>query len=253
MTVPTADSAIKASPMHAHCQTCRLNSLCLPLALRLDDLEDFDAIIRRRAPLKRGETLLDPRTPFHHVFAVRCGSLKQQVVHAEGEERVTHFYLPGELVGMEGVAGDGHPGTITALETTALCEIPFDQLDVLSAQLPALRRELYRCMSRDIRDDRYLHCRLAGHTAEARLAGFMLDLGYRFQRCGLSATRFRLPMSRIDIGSHLGLAVETISRLISRFQQAELLHVARREVILLAPERLAGIARGAPIGERADA
>ncbi|MCK0744453.1 fumarate/nitrate reduction transcriptional regulator Fnr [Chromohalobacter nigrandesensis] len=240
----TDDTAIPASPMHAHCQTCRLNSLCLPLALGLDDLDDFDAIIRRRAPLKRGETLFDATTPFTHLFAVRCGSLKQSVAQAHGEERITHFYLPGELVGLDGLASGGHPGIVEALETTAVCAIPFAQLDRLSVDLPELRHALYRSMSRELHDDRHWLCRLAGHTAEARLASFIIDVSRRFQRCGFSPTRFRLPMARADIGNHLGLAVETISRLMSRFQQAGLLRAARREITLLEYERLAAIARG---------
>ncbi|MCI0509361.1 CRP/FNR family transcriptional regulator [Chromohalobacter marismortui] len=240
----TVDTATPASPMQAHCQTCRLNSLCLPLALGLDALDDFDAIIRRRAPLKRGEALFDATTPFTHLFAVRCGSLKQSVTQAHGEERITHFYLPGELVGLDGLASGGHPGLIQALETTAVCAIPFAQLDRLSGELPELRHALYRSMSRELHDDRYWLCRLAGHTAEARLASFIIDLSHRFQRCGLSPTRFRLPMARADIGSHLGLAVETISRLMGRFQQAGLLRAARREITLLEYARLAAVARG---------
>ncbi len=123
----------------ARCQTCSLSSLCLPLALELDDVGQFDAIIRRRAPLKKGEPLFRQGDAFTSVYAVRSGSLKQITAEGNGSEQLTNFYLPSELVGLDGIDEEQYPGSVIALETTTVCEIPFDRLDLLSEELPELR------------------------------------------------------------------------------------------------------------------
>ena len=223
-----------ASHLHqTRCQTCSLSSLCLPLSLSLDDVEQFDTIVRRRAPLTRGETLYMQGEAFENVYAVRSGSLKQTIIDTDGEEQIASFYLPGELVGLDSIDSAVHPGFLTALERTTVCEIPFKRLESLSEHLPELRHQLYRCMSREIVDDRRLMRLLSSKSADERLASFFHNLSIRFDRCGHSAERFRLPMSRSDIGTYLGLAIETISRVLGRFQQQGLLNIQGRHVEIL--------------------
>ena len=120
----------------ARCQTCSLSSLCLPLALELEDMSQFDAIIRRRSPLKKGERLFRQGDPFTSVYAVRSGSLKQVTSEGNGNDQLTNFFLPSELVGLDGIDEEHYPGTVIALETTTVCEIPFDRLDSLSEVMP---------------------------------------------------------------------------------------------------------------------
>lgn len=215
------------------CQTCSLSSLCLPLALEVQDMEQFDAIIRRRAPLKKGESLFRQGSPFTSVFAVRSGSLKQVTTEGSGEDQLTNFYLPSELVGLDGIDEERYPGTVVALETTTVCEIPFDRLDALSESLPELRGQLYRSMSKEMRDDRRMMRLLSRKTADQRLATFFTSLSDRFRRRGYSPYSFRLSMSRADIGNYLGLAVETVSRILGRFQSQGLVAVSGREVNIL--------------------
>ncbi|XKE46293.1 fumarate/nitrate reduction transcriptional regulator Fnr [Halomonas organivorans] len=224
------------------CQTCSLSSLCLPLALELEDMDEFDAIIRRRAPLKKGESLFRQGGPFTSVYAVRSGSLKQVTTEGSGDDQLTNFYLPSELVGLDGIDEEAYPGSVIALETTTVCEIPFDRLDELSERLPELRAQLYRSMSKEMRDDRRMMRLLSRKTADQRLATFFTSLSDRFRRRGYSPYSFRLSMSRADIGNYLGLAVETVSRILGRFQQQGLVAVSGREVNILDLDALIAVA-----------
>lgn len=223
----------RSALQETRCQTCSLSSLCLPLSLEVEDMGQFDAIIRRRAPLKKGETLFHQDSPFTSVFAVRSGSLKQVTTEGSGEDQLTNFYLPSELVGLDGIDEQHYPGTVVALETTTVCEIPFDRLDHLSESLPELRGQLYRSMSKELREDRRMMRLLSRKTADQRLASFFTSLSDRFRRRGYSPYSFRLSMSRADIGNHLGLAVETVSRILGRYQTQGLVAVSGREVNIL--------------------
>ena len=148
------------------------------------------------------------------------------------------FHLPGELVGLDAIADGHHPLAAKALETTSLCEIPFSDLETLSRQLPSLQRQLLRVMSQEIRDDEQNMVTLAQKSAEERLASFLVGLSGRFRRRGFSENQFNLSMSRSDIGNYLGLALETVSRLFTRFQNEGLLRVDRKHIELLNRERL---------------
>lgn len=237
-------STPRARLQETRCQTCSLSSLCLPLALELEDIDSFDAIIHRRAPLKKGEHLLRQGDAFTSVFAVRSGSLKQLSSEGDGDEQLTNFYLPSELVGLDGIDEESYPGNVIALETTTVCEIPFDRLDKLSETLPELRTQLYRSMSKELRDDRRMLRLLSRKTADARLASFLVNLSSRFRRRGYSPYSFRLSMARADIGNYLGLALETVSRILSRFQQQKLVAVQGREVHILDLATLESLAEG---------
>ncbi|MGS2744699.1 fumarate/nitrate reduction transcriptional regulator Fnr [Halomonas sp. LS-001] len=231
--MPELNSRQRVRLNETRCQTCSLSSLCLPLALELDDMSQFDAIIRRRAPLKKGEPLFRQGDSFTSVFAVRSGSLKQLTTEGSGSDQLTNFYLPSELVGLDGIDEEHYPGSVVALETTTVCEIPFDRLDLLSEELPELRGQLYRSMSKELRDDRRMMRLLSRKTADQRLATFLITLSDRFRRRGYSPYSFRLSMSRADIGNYLGLAVETVSRIVSRFQSQGVVAVSGREVNIL--------------------
>ncbi|MFI0472384.1 fumarate/nitrate reduction transcriptional regulator Fnr [Halomonas sp. HMF6819] len=232
-------SALLQAP---RCQTCSLSSLCLPLALQIEDVSQFDAIIRRRAPLKKGEALFHQGERFSSVFAVRSGSLKQITSEGSGFEQLTNFYLPSELVGLDGIDEETYPGSVIALETTTVCEIPFKHLDTLSEELPELRTQLYRSMSKELRDDRRMMRLLSRKTADQRLATFLTTLSDRFRRRGYSPYSFRLSMARADIGNYLGLAVETVSRILSRLQSQQVVAVSGREVNILDMARLITLA-----------
>ena len=228
-----------------HCNNCRLNSICLPLALNLDEVELLDSIIQRSRPLQKGEHLYRQDEPFKAVFAVRSGSVKAYSISDSGQEQVTGFYLPSEILGMDGIAVDKYASSARALETSAICEIPFDRLEGLSLRIPQLQRHFFQLMSREITDDQQLLTLLSKNTADQRVATLLLSISARNKRRGLSAVNFRLPMSRTDIGNYLGLTVETVSRVMSRLQKLGILEVDNKEICIASIAGLRGLADGA--------
>ncbi|MEP5766591.1 MAG: fumarate/nitrate reduction transcriptional regulator Fnr [Halieaceae bacterium] len=216
-----------------NCSNCRLSSLCLPLALNSDDVEKLDDIIQRGKPLQKGEHLYQEGSAFNSVYAVRSGAVKAYRVTDDGREQVTGFYFPGEILGMDGINKNSHACSARALETSAVCEIPFGSLEELSVTLPGLQRHFFQLMSREITEDQQLITLLSKNTAEERIAALMLSISSRNARRKLSSSNFRLPMSRIDIGNYLGLTVETVSRVFSRLQKLEILEVSNKEISIL--------------------
>lgn len=228
-------TSVAISPLRAsqpHCQTCSLNALCLPLSLNDSDMERLDDIIRRGRPIQKGQLLFQQGEPFQSVFAVRTGALKTYTLATSGEEQITGFHLASELVGLSGYDNGIYPLTAKALETTTVCEIPLQQLESLADDLPDLRKQLMRTMGTEIRHDQSMMLLLSKKNAEERVASFLLDISQRYARRGFSASHFRLPMSRVDISNYLGLAVETISRVFTRFQKSGLIETQGKEVIL---------------------
>ncbi|TFH86596.1 fumarate/nitrate reduction transcriptional regulator Fnr [Billgrantia azerbaijanica] len=222
----------RRSTSETRCERCTLQSLCLPLGLEVEALASFDAIIEHPRPLKRGQALMRQGERFESLYVVRSGSLKQLLAQPGQRDQVTHFHLPGEVVGLDGIAESRCYGSVVALESTFVCELPFHRLDELAEQVPELRSELYRCMSRELRNDQRMMCLLSGRTADQRLASFVLGLSERFRARGCSPNCFHLSMSRSDIGSYLGLALETVSRVIARFQEQGVLCVKGRELCI---------------------
>jgi len=241
--MPQPSSKIQ-SQRQVHCKDCSLAPLCLPISLNMQDMDTLDEIVKRGRPLKKGEVLFRQGEPFDSVFAVRSGTLRTFSVTDGGEEQITGFHLPSELVGLSGMDTESYPVTAQALETTSVCEIPFERLDELSMLLPQLRRQLMRIMSREIRDDQQMMLLLSKKTADERIASFLINLSARFSARGFSASQFRLSMSRNEIGNYLGLAVETVSRVFTRFQQNGIIEAEGKEVRILDYINLCSLAGG---------
>jgi len=232
------ESVVSLKDIRVACKACSLKEICLPVGIDKNDLESLDAIIDRKRPLTRGEHLFRVGDSFQSIYAVRSGSLKTYTTSESGQEQVMGFQLPGELVGLDAIAENHHPLAAKALETTSICEIPFTELESLSTKLDGLQHQLLRVMSQEIRDDEQNMVILGQKSAEQRLAAFLISISNRFRRRGFSATQFNLSMSRSDIGNYLGLALETVSRLFTRFQNEGLLHVDRKHIELLDREKL---------------
>ena len=237
-----SDSLKLRTPHQVHCKDCSLAALCLPLSLDFEDMDALDNIVKRGRPLKRGEFLYRQGDAFQSVYAVRSGALKSFSVSDSGEEQITGFHLPSELVGLSGMDTSTYMSSAQALETTSICEIPFERLDDLALQLPQLRRQLMRIMSREIRDDKQMLMLLSKKTADERIATFLVNLSSRFSARGFSANQFRLAMSRNDIGNFLGLAVETVSRVFTRFQHNNLIEAEGKEINIIDPIELCALA-----------
>lgn len=239
---PTVHFLATSKLNETHCSTCSLSSLCLPIALEKDDLDALDKVIKRGRPIQKGELLFKQGDPFKAIYAIRTGTIKTYTVAPSGEEQVTGFHLASELVGLSGYSQDFYPLSAKALETTTICELPLDKLETLSDEIPGLRKQIMRSMGNEIRQDQQMMLQLSKKTADERMAYFLLDVSSRFERRGFSASTFRLAMSRVDISNYLGLAVETVSRIFTRFQKKEFISTEGKEVTLLNLEELNSLA-----------
>ncbi|MDH5190867.1 MAG: fumarate/nitrate reduction transcriptional regulator Fnr [Gammaproteobacteria bacterium] len=222
-------SQVDISSLKVACKDCNLYQLCLPLGLENDDLERLDSIIKRRRPVKRHAFLYQSGDIMKSIFAVRSGSFKSYTLTDDGTEQITGFSLPGELIGLDAISSGQHISTAKALEMSHVCEIPFEKLEELSNAIPGLQRQLLRIMSKEIAHDQSAIL-LSKKSAEERLACFIISLVNRYEARGFSAKEINLTMSRVEIASYLGLAVETVSRVFSRFQQDGLMSVNRRSI-----------------------
>ena len=241
MHAPSSATVINIATLKAACSDCSLRDLCLPLGLSTDDLRALEGTVKSHRKLSKGEFLYRVGDPFRSLFAIRTGSTKTCEIAADGSVQITGFHLPGELLGIDAINSDKHPCDVIALETTEVCELPFDKLEVLARELPGLQHQLFRLMSREVAEEEVQLLMLGRMKAEERLAAFLLSFSKRFQLLGYSPTDLRLPMSRQDLGDYLGLALETVSRLFSRFQEDKLITVQGRNVKLLNVIRLKGV------------
>ncbi len=226
------------------CGNCRLNTICLPISLHIDDIDKLNNIVQRGKPLQRGDYLYRANDPFDSVYAIRSGAVKAMTLSDNGEEQVTGFYLPGEVVGMDGIADNRYTNSVIALETASVCEIPFNRMEELSLQIPNLQRHFFQLMSREITQDQQIITLLSKSSAEERIAALLLSISSRNSRRQLSATAFRLPMSRTDIGNYLGLTIETVSRIFTRLQKQDVIAVDKKEILIKNMEQLRNIANG---------
>lgn len=245
MTTDTQNShqGNKVSPLHEpHCHTCSLNSLCLPIALEDNDIKRLDELINRGRPIQKGQILFHQGDTFNGIFAIRSGAVKIYTVSDDGEEQINGFHLASELVGLAGYDLGEFPMSAKALETTTVCEIPLDKVEMLADEIPNFRKQLMRTMADSIRKDHTLMMLLSKKNADERIAAFLLDISHRYARRGFSAKVFRLPMSRVDMANHLGLAVETVSRVFSRFQKQEIVTTEGRDVTISSIDDLSKLA-----------
>lgn len=227
---------------HIHCQNCSISELCLPFSLNEQELDTLDNIIDRKRPIRKGEQIFQDGEALHSLFAIRSGTFKTYTIDSHGEEQITGFHLAGDLLGFDALANNQHQSFAKALETAMVCEIPYNTLDELSNSMPALKRQVLRLMSNEIRTDQEMLSLLNRKNAEQRLATFLSTLSTRFKARGLSPVEFRLTMTRGDIGNYIGLTVETISRLLNRFHKEGLIDVDGKLITLNDIEKLNQVA-----------
>lgn len=219
-----------AVPLKTLCSSCHLNAACLPCGMASCDLQRIDGLNFGRRRVKVGQTLYREGDRFQFIYAVRSGTFKSSLMLADGREQISGFYMAGELLGLDGVANGEHASSATALEDTEVCAIPYAHLTELAAGNPGMQHLLSRLMSREIVREHSLMVLLGSMNAEERLAAFLLNLSQRLKARGYSSTEFHLRMSRAEIGSYLGMTLETVSRTFSTFQQQRLLEVDKRHI-----------------------
>ncbi|RCV89462.1 helix-turn-helix domain-containing protein [Billgrantia montanilacus] len=224
------------------CLSCHAKPLCLAAGLPLEEMAQLSDIVRPAVTLAKRDTLATQGAAFDSLFAVRTGSLKQVVVTDSDEYLVTALWLPGELIGLDAIGKKAHPGSLVALETTTVCEIPFGKLDELCGRSAEVRWRFQHCLSHEMYDERLRLHLLLRRTAEVRLACFIMAISERFRLRGFSPHHFRLAMSRSDMASYLGLTPETVGRTLVKYQRQNLLLSRGREFEILDLERMKRLA-----------
>jgi CRP/FNR family transcriptional regulator len=193
-------------------------------------------LVYTRRRVKRGESLFHAGSDFDSIFAVRSGFFKSSVLLEDGRDQVTGFHMAGEILGMDGIGTESHTADLIALEDSEVCVIPYARLEE-----PDLQRQLHKVMSRELVRDQGVMMLLGTMRAEERLAAFLLNLSQRFLARGFSASEFHLRMTRDEIGSYLGLSLETVSRLFSRFAEDGLIAVQQKHIRILDVTGLKGV------------
>lgn len=244
VTILAERKVISFETIRVACKNCTISTLCLPMGLTPEDVDRLDSIVKRTRPLHRGDYLFRSGERFRSLYVVKTGSVKTYAPNEEGGEQVLGFHLPGELVGLDAIESEVHTCSAKVLETSAICELPFTRLEELASSIASLQHQLYRLLSKEIGQDTEMLLLLGKKSADERLASFLLSMSRRLHQRGLSPTDFYLSMSRHEIGNYLGLAVETVSRLFTRFQDEGLLRVDRKHVELLDLDGLETIVSG---------
>lgn len=225
--------AIPSTPvtsLRTLCSSCHLREICLPCGIAGSDVQRLDELKFGRRRIKIGQTLYREGDRFQFIYAVRSGTFKSNLMLVDGREQVNGFYMAGEVMGLDGVAFSTHASSATALEDAEICAIPYAQLTEMAVGNVGLQQLVGRLMSREILREHSLMMLLGSMNAEERLAAFLLNLSHRMKVRGYSASEFHLRMSRAEIGSYLGMTLETVSRTFSAFQQLRLLEVDKRHV-----------------------
>ena len=212
------------------CSSCNLRELCLPMGLNADEMVKLDRVISTRKRIKRGQALFNVGDKFTSLYAVRSGFFKTCVTTADGRDQVTGFQMTGEIIGMDGIVSDHHSCDAVALEDAEVCIMPFDQVEELSREFTTLQHHVHKILSREIVRAHSVMLLLGSMRAEERLAAFLLNLVQRLHARGFSQSEFVLRMTREEIGSYLGMKLETVSRTFSKFVEDGIIDVKQRYV-----------------------
>lgn len=235
---------IDLATLRRGCAQCSLRQLCLPAGIAPSELQKLDEIVKRRRPVSRGERLFRAGDRLGAVYVARDGAFKTVSTSEEGDAQVVGFHLAGELIGLDALGDGVHRCDAVALTAANVCEVPFEQLTGVAAQVPGLQQQLMRVIGQSVsRDQDHLQM-LVRRQANERIALFLRGLSDRLRNLGESGTRFRLPMSREDIAHFLGLALETVSRGFTRLQDDGVIAVVGRKVGITNEAELNRLAHG---------
>ena len=234
-------AAITTDVMKVACSNCNLRELCMPLDLNDQELAKIDDVVSNRRKVKRGTPLFRNGERFTSLYAIRTGFFKTCVASEDGRDQVTGFQMAGEIMGLDGIVNDHHTCDAIALEDAEVCVMPFDRIEELSREVNALQRHVHKIMSREIVRENGVMLLLGSMRAEERLAAFLLNLVQRLHARGFSQTELVLRMTREEIGSYLGLKLETVSRTFSKFVDDGIVEVKQRHIRILNADALKDI------------
>ena len=220
------------------CSNCNLRELCMPVGLNAEELDRIDELVATRRTVKRGASLFRNGEKFTSLYAIRTGFFKTCVTTEDGRDQVTGFQMAGEILGLDGIVNDQHTCEAIALEDTEVCVLPFDRIEEISREVNALQHHVHKIMSREIVREHGVMLLLGSMRAEERLAAFLLNLVQRLQARGFSKSELILRMTREEIGSYLGMKLETVSRTFSKFAEEGTIEVKQRNITILDAEAL---------------
>jgi len=233
--------AVNSKSIKVACSSCNLRELCMPLGLSHEELDRIDDLVANRRKVKRGSPLFRNGDKFTSLYAIRTGFFKTCIASEDGRDQVTGFQMAGEIVGLDGIVNDLHTCDAIALEDAEVCVMPFDRIEDLSNTIHALQRHVHKIMSREIVREHGVMLLLGSMRAEERLAAFLLNLVQRLHARGFSQSELVLRMTREEIGSYLGLKLETVSRTFSKFVDDGIVEVKQRHVRILNADALKDI------------
>lgn len=223
------------------CSNCNLRELCMPVGLNTQELIRIDELVATRKSIKRGTPLFSTGEKFTSLYAIRTGFFKTSVTTEDGRDQVTGFQMAGEIIGLDGIVNDQHTCNAIALEDAEVCVMPFDRIEELSREVNALQHHVHKIMSREIVREHGVMLLLGSMRAEERLAAFLLNLVQRLQARGFSKSELVLRMTREEIGSYLGMKLETVSRTFSKFAEDKIIEVQQKNIHILDAEALGSI------------
>jgi len=237
---------MKPEMIKVACSNCNLRELCMPMGLSDHDLERLDDLVAIRRKIKRGATLFRTGDKFTSLYAIRTGFFKTCLASEDGRDQVTGFQMAGEIIGLDGIVNDQHSCNAVALEDAEVCVMPFDRIEEISREVTALQHHVHKIMSREIVREHGVMLLLGSMRADERVAAFLLNLVQRLHSRGFSQSELVLRMTREEIGSYLGLKLETVSRTFSKFVDDGVVEVKQRHVRILNPEALQRMVNAQP-------
>jgi CRP/FNR family transcriptional regulator, anaerobic regulatory protein len=232
------DASLSATQPEASCSNCVLPELCLRAGMSPEEVAHLDQLVYVRRRVKRGEDLYRAGDPFCAIYAIRSGFFKNEVGLKDGRDQIMGFHMPGELIGMDGIGGGYYTCNAVALDDADVCGIPLSRIEDPAMDTGDLSHRLHQIMSQEMVRDQHVMVLLGSESAETRLAAFLVDISRRFAARGFSAADFDLPMTREEIGSFLGLKLETVSRMFSKLHHDGLLAVQQRHIRIVDPAGL---------------
>jgi CRP/FNR family transcriptional regulator, anaerobic regulatory protein len=224
---------ITISSITSNCADCSMHELCLPATVSDEELDRLETILSKRTRVERGGSLYRAGDVFTSLYAVRLGHFKTVYSEGPATKQITGFQMSGEILGMEGIGQTRHKCSAIALEDSEVCEIPYTRLEMLLGEIPSLQAHFHRMMSREIEREHQVMLLLGSMSADQRVAAFLLNLSRRYEARGFSSSHFVLRMTREDIGNYLGLTIESVSRVFSRFKKNDWIEGSPRDVKIL--------------------
>ena len=228
------------------CSNCNMRELCMPVGLNDEELRRVDQLVATRKTIKRGASLFHSGETFTSLYAIRIGFFKTSVATEDGRDQVTGFQMAGEIIGLDGIVDDRHTCEAIALEDSEVCVMPFDRLEEISREVSALQHHVHKIMSREIVREHGVMFSLGSMHAEERVAAFLLNLLQRLNARGFSHSELVLRMTREEIGSYLGMKLETVSRIFSKLADEKVIEVQQRKIVIRDTQALRRIANPGP-------